>query len=70
LTAIFYCDILPYGSILLLVGLILTYWISKYVFVRRSSLTNSIGTTLNRQMMNLMSFIPGIITAGWVLNNL
>ena len=52
-----YVCVIPAGSILIIIGLSLFYWIDKYNLLRKSSVRETLGGNIVLQALNLLDFI-------------
>ncbi|KRX01119.1 hypothetical protein PPERSA_08220 [Pseudocohnilembus persalinus] len=64
LTSMFYASIFPIGVLIEIIGLIIFYWVSKYIYITRTSITNQISPSLNRSMLNIAFFGPLTFSMG------
>ena len=51
-----YSCVIPFGSILILIGLTLYYWVDKYNLLRRSSILEGVSGSLCMDALFLMEF--------------
>jgi hypothetical protein len=51
-----YIDLIPAGTIIILFGLCLYYWVDKYNLLRRSSLNHNISANLSEKVSDLIDF--------------
>lgn len=67
LQAVFNASMFPFGALLQIVGVCLLYWASKFVFVNRSSTTDSISSQLNNSMLTICYTLPFVFVAGFIM---
>ena len=59
-----YICIIPAGSVLILIGFGLFYWIDKYNLLRRSSVSENLGGKLVLRALSLLDFVLILKPAG------
>jgi hypothetical protein len=62
-----YAKLIPFGSFLVLIGLVLYYWIDKYNFLRRSSLKEAISGKMSILAMKALDATLFLVYAGEAL---
>jgi len=60
----FYAPILPMGIVYTIIGLTLTYWADKYVFLYRIVLPPSLSSSMQENIMNYMQWMLFFFAAG------
>ena len=69
-----YCELIPLGSFLILIGLVLYYWIDKYNFLRRSALKEGLSgkiSILSLKSLDATLFLApaGRVLFSWMLHD-
>ncbi len=54
----FYSAIFPFGLFLEIIGLLIFYWVSKFIFIRRSALPNALSDALTGSMIRIALVLP------------
>ena len=63
----FYAAINPTSYLFSIVGLSFSYWVEKYIFIRRSKKPISLSHDLNREMIEVLEYAP-LISSVKLLN--
>ena len=53
----FYTPVIPFGSLISAIGLILYYWVDKYNLIKRRTVKESINKSLTFEMIELLEYI-------------
>lgn len=69
-----YCELIPLGSFLILIGLILYYWVDKYNFLRKSAVKTRVSgkmAILGLKSLDATLFLSpvGELLFQWIIHN-
>jgi len=67
LVTAFFAPAVPFALVLSICGLILNYWVDKYLLLRRNSLPISLGHELNNYMLSMLEWTGFIFAVGNLL---
>jgi hypothetical protein len=65
----FYATLIPIGLVISLSGLIVTYWVEKYLLLKRSSYPKAMGAALPKSILELLEVTPLFYAIGSLIFN-
>jgi len=54
----FYAPLLPLGTLICIINIVLYYFATKYIFLKRLSIPRNFGSSLSIEMIKMLEFVP------------
>ena len=66
----FYASVIPFGIVISIIGLILVYFIDKWLLLRRYTRPHLLNAKLNKEMIEYLEFVPLFMSIGSLIFHL